>query len=132
MKNRLMKSFSFEIIRYIFVGIVLVLVDLSTFYISNQLGAHYILSQSLSLFVCSLFGSRLFRNFVFLDDKKKRSINSNFVLLNTFNILGFAASYILLYIFIDKLKLGTLDSKLFTIAILTIFNYLTRKYIIFL
>jgi putative flippase GtrA len=131
MKNRLMKSFSVEIVRYIFVGIILVLVDISIFYISNQLGAHYLLSQSLSLFACSLVGSRLFRNFVFLDDEKKRSINSNFVLLNTFNMMGFAASYILLYIFIDKIKLDTLDSKLFTTLILTIFNYLTRKYIIF-
>ena len=71
MKNRLMKSFSVEIVRYIFVGIILVLVDISIFYISNQLGAHYLLSQSLSLFACSLVGSRLFRNFVFLDDEKK-------------------------------------------------------------
>lgn len=126
-----MKFFSVEIVRYIFMGIILVLIDISIFYIFNLLGAHYLLSQSLSLFTCSLFGSRLFRNFVFTDDEKKRSINSNFVLLNTFNMIGFAASYILLYIFIDKIKLGTLDSKLFTIVILTIFNYLTRKYIIF-
>lgn len=126
-----MKFFSIEIVRYIFVGIILVSIDITTFYIFNQLGAHYLLSQTLSLFVCSLFGSRLFRYFVFLNDEKKRSMNSNFVLLNTFNMMGFAASYILLYFFIDEINLGVLDSKLFTIVIITIFNYLTRKYIIF-
>ena len=126
-----MKYFSIEIVRYIFVGIILVLIDISIFYIFNQLGAHYLLSQSLSLFASSLFGSRLFRYIVFINDEKKRSINSNFVLLNTFNMIGFAASYIFLYIFIDKIKLSPLDSKIFTTLILTIFNYLTRKYIIF-
>ncbi len=131
MKNNFKKLLSVELTRYISVGLILVILDASTFFISNKFGAHYLLSQSLSLLVCSIFGTKLFSEKVFIKDKKMKSVRLNFILLNTFNIISFLGSYIFLYIFIDKLNFNIFNSKLFSIVIFTIFNYVTRKFFIF-
>lgn len=121
-----------ETYRYIVAGILLVLVDFSTFFLASKLGAHYLVSQSIAVAICSIVGAKIFREFVFSKSDKKNSIKSNVLLLNISNAVTLFVSYLMLYSLIDILSLGTVVAKIIVTGSLTVANYIVRKYIIFI
>lgn len=131
-KSKVFMTIKKETYRYIAAGILLVMIDFSVFFLTSKLGAHYLISQSIAVAICSIIGAKIFREFVFSKSDRRKCIKSNVLLLNISNAISLFVSYLMLYALIDILSFATVIAKIIVTGVLTVANYMVRKYIIFI
>lgn len=121
----------FKILRYLMVGAIGALIDISLFTLAIYLlGFPWLFSSIISSLVSTLAGYYLSILFVFKSGvryKKAQEISG--VLLISF--IAFIMHQSLLFIFIEILNINVIISKIITIGLIFFFNYFSRSKIIF-
>lgn len=96
--------------------------------LSGYLGVYYLLANCISVLVGITTSFILNRKYNFkVNDKVKQ----RFLTFLTVGLLGLGLSNILLWIGYDKLGMDMIPTKLFSIVIVVIFQYLLNKFITF-
>jgi putative flippase GtrA len=91
---------------------------------------HYILAVTISFVVASTVNYYLSIIWVFFNGKFK-SLMSEYLVFLFFTALGLLLNYIILYAGIELLNINNLYARILSIIIVTIFNFLTKKFIVF-
>lgn len=134
-KEKLVKektnSWAIQLFRYIFVGGLSFLVDYSVLYILTDLcGWYYLLSATISFIAGLLVNYFISIRWVFLDSKLQNKM-AEFSLYGIIGVVGLVLTNLLMYFFTDLLHIHYMVSKLITAAIVLIWNFVGRKYILF-
>lgn len=117
-----------EVILYAIIGAFCALTDALIYAALCHLGFHYLLANTISVvsgILCSFILNRA------LTFKVKDSVLKRFRLFFLVGLLGLGISSGLLYIFIDIYSCNELVSKIITIAIVGITQFLLNKFITF-
>ena len=123
MKTKLFK----QIFRFIIVGGIATIIDWTIYYILfNIFEINPLIANILSFSVAVVYNCIASIKWVFTVDenKNKKQIFIGFVILS---IIGLIISEILLYIFVDTIKINEMISKVLATIIVMTFNFVTRK-----
>lgn len=123
MKTKLFK----QIFRFIIVGGIATIIDWTIYYILfNIFEINPLIANILSFSVAVVYNCIASIKWVFTVDenKNKKQIFIEFVILS---IIGLIISEILLYIFVDTIKINEMISKVLATIIVMTFNFVTRK-----
>lgn len=91
-------------------------------------GWHYIVSNSLSVIAGITTSFTLNRNYNF---KVKDKTKQRFSIFLTVGLCGMVASNLILWCCIDKMEMNKIVSKLLSIVLVVLFQFLINKYITF-
>lgn len=121
--NKLIK----QILKFSLVGGTAFLIDFGLFALLTKLGMHYLIAQIISFSISLLFNYIASIKWVF-DAKKQTSKEIlTFIILA---VIGLGINEVILYVGIDNFHFNTLLTKLFSTAIVMVYNFITRKLII--
>jgi putative flippase GtrA len=123
---------SLQLFRYIIFGIPSSLSDIGVFMLCIFFfQGHYLIAQTFS-FLAGIVVSYFFNaEFVF---PRKRRVFSESLLFLLMGIIGLLLSYALLWLFVDVWSMtafNMLPAKLFTGTIVFVWNFTSKKYIVF-
>lgn len=127
--KRLYAAGLIKFIKYGLVGVLGLVVDMGVFYLLNKkLGVNYVVANiiSSSLAIIHNFILNSYFTFKITDNKLKR-----FATFYLIALIGMAVSSGLLVVFIDGLKLDTMVSKLITVFIVAIGQFIFNKKLTF-
>jgi putative flippase GtrA len=127
--KRLYDAGLIKFIKYGLVGVLGLVVDMGVFYLLNKkLGVNYVVANitSSSLAIIHNFILNSYFTFKITDNKLKR-----FATFYLIALIGMAVSSGLLVVFIDGLKLDTMVSKLITVFIVAIGQFIFNKKLTF-
>ena len=121
-----------QFFRYIFVGGIATIVDLGILFVLTEVAhLHFLFSAAIS-FVAGLFVNYfLSKLFVFKNSKAKVSQIIEFLGYSAIGIAGLFITELVMYLFTNQCQIHYMISKIFATAIVLIWNYLCRKYIIY-
>ena len=116
-----------QIIKFVFVGGTATIIDIVIYYICyNKLNINPLLANIISFTISLVFNYFASVKWVFVLDEKK-SKRTMFILFIALAVMGLLISELLLFIFINKLFLNKLLSKIIATLIVMVFNFVTRK-----
>jgi putative flippase GtrA len=120
-----------QLIRYTIVGGFAFLIDFSLLYLlAKCVGLHYIVSASISFIAGLLTNYFISVKWVFTASKiKNRKLE--FLFFALIGIIGLILNDIFLYIFTDVFKIYLMYSKIISAALIYLWNFFARKYLIF-
>ena len=116
--------------RFGIVGGLAFLIDYSILFILNKfLGIHYLLAGTISFSCSVIFNYILSTKWVFdvREDANKFEERVIFIVLS---VIGLGINSLLMYLFVDKLKIAVMISKIGATAIVMVYNYVSRKLLI--
>ena len=120
-----------QLFRYAIVGGVSFVVDYGLLYLlTERVGLHYILSATIS-FITGLIVNYLISIHWVFRTHKLQNRTTEFLLYAIIGIVGLFFNNLLLYVFTDCVQLHYLISKLVAAAIVLIWNFVGRKWILF-
>ncbi len=120
-----------QIARFIIAGGSTATLDFILYWFIVQiLGWHYILAVTISFIIASSVNYYISIQWVFFNGKFKSKLSEYLVFL-FFTGLGLLLNYIILYAGIELLKINNLNARILSIIIVTIFNFVTKKFIVF-
>lgn len=99
-------------------------------FIVQVIGWHYILAVTISFVVASTVNYYLSIIWVFFNGKFK-SLMSEYLVFLFFTALGLILNYLILYVGIELLNMNNLYARIGSIVIVTLFNFVTKKFIVF-
>jgi putative flippase GtrA len=99
-------------------------------FIVQVVGWHYILAVTISFIVASTVNYFISIIWVFFNGKFKSKM-SEYLIFLFFTALGLVLNYVVLYIGVELLKINNLYVRICSIVIVTIFNFITKKFIVF-
>jgi len=118
-----------NLILYGIFGSISASLDFVTYYLLTELcGIYYLTSNVMSVFVGIITSFLLNRAYNF---KVEDKVVKRFLMFITIGITGLAVSSGILYVLIDKLLLNTLLSKVLSIGLVVIIQFVLNKYITF-
>ena len=121
--NKLIK----QILRFGIVGVIATLVDYIVLIICKELlGIQVLVSTAIAFTISVIFNYILSIKWVFDVDKSK-SNKKNFITFIIFSIIGLGITELIMYLGTDILNINYLIVKVFAIAIVMVFNFITRK-----
>jgi len=129
-----------QFIRYMIVGGIASLADVSVFYIaSNILGIYELAANTMSFVLGLLVNYFLSRGWVF--NSRKSNLKKDFLPFALIGLIGLVISNILLFILLDlglmkavvflKDDIANLAAKLLTVFVVLFWNFAARKKIVF-
>lgn len=135
MKNEPMtqkpQNLSIQVFRYGVVGVWAFLVDFSILYVLTEFGKiHYLVSAAMAFSIALFVSYRLSVTWVF----GQRSVSNRlqeFAIFTLIGIIGLFLTEALMYIFTGLLHFHYLESKLVATVAIFIFNFATRKILLF-
>ncbi len=120
-----------ELYKYILVGGVGAIIDLSLFFLlRHYLDLHYLILGAFSLLAATLVNFILCNNFVFKHNKRHSKL-SRFVLTYLVSGIGFLIHVSCLFFAVEWLLLPILMGKFFAMGAAFGWNFLSRKYFVF-
>ena len=115
-----------EIIRFCFVGGVSFLMDYGIlFALTEFAGVYYLYSSAISFSVTVVFNYWLCVIYVF-KDAKKQSTRRAIIFFGT-GVVGLGLNQLCMWFFVDVAGLYYMIAKIFATAIVTIWNYITKR-----
>lgn len=128
--KKIQSSVSLTFIKYGIMAVVVVLIELVTFWVLNSaLSINYLIATVLSLaagIILNWIGSRYF---VF--GNSDHSIKKEFVLVLVTSLFGALLQTFTVFIMVDQLKQAPIIGKIIAIIITFFWNYFVRKQYIF-
>lgn len=95
------------------------------------LGAHYLLSASLGFTTGLIFVYVSSNKWVFDTRQMKNHRAIEFLIFLAIGLIGLLLTNVLMWAFVDGLHLHALIAKLFTTAVVLLWNFGARKYILY-
>ena len=115
-----------EIIRFCFVGGVSFLMDYSIlFALTEFAGVYYLYSSAISFSITVVFNYWLCVIYVF-KDARKQTTRRAIIFFGT-GVVGLGLNQLCMWFFVDVAGLHYMIAKIFATAIVTIWNYLTKR-----
>ncbi|MBR0102361.1 MAG: GtrA family protein [Selenomonadaceae bacterium] len=115
-----------EIIRFCFVGGVSFLMDYSIlFALTEFAGVYYLYSSAISFSITVVFNYWLCVIYVF-KDAQKQTTRRAIIFFGT-GVVGLGLNQLCMWFFVDVAGLYYMIAKIFATAIVTIWNYLTKR-----
>ena len=115
-----------QLFRFGIVGGIAFLIDYSLLYIfTDVIGINYLVSSALSFTISLIFNYILSIKWVF-DVGHKQTVK-DIILFVVLSVIGLGINELIMYIGVDKIKINYLIVKLFSTAIVMVFNFITRK-----
>lgn len=119
----------FEIMAYLFVGVLTTLVNIISFYLLNSLlDANYVLATTIAWILSIMFAFIANKRFVFQSENS--SIQEILPFL-TYRFLSYIIDVGLMIILIEFLHFASLTSKIAVNVLVVLFNYVASKYLVF-
>ncbi len=120
-----------KIVKYLFVGGVAAIVDLSIFVIfAKILGYNYLIIGTISFVTATAVNYILSIKFVFKSGTKHKR-HKEIILVYIISGIGLLLNLTGLYLFISKLHIEMITSKIAVSFIVFFWNYFMRKYYVF-
>ncbi len=120
-----------QFISYFFVGGAAALVEWITYYLFDDvLGMYYILA-TVCAFICSTSVNWILGRITTFKEKKYEKKGREAFLVFLVSGIGLLFNLFLMFIFVDKLHLYGLFSKVMATGIVFIWNFLSRKFMIY-
>jgi len=120
-----------QFFRYIFVGGAAFVVDYALLYaLTEWAGLHYLVSATIS-FLAGLAVNYALSTWWIFRDSKLQNKWAEFLVFAIIGVIGLALNNLLLYAFTDWAGVHYMVSKLLTAALVMLWNFLARKYILF-
>ncbi len=115
-----------EIIRFCFVGGVSFLMDYGIlFALTEFAGVYYLYSSAISFSITVVFNYWLCVIYVF-KDAKKQSTRRAIIFFST-GVIGLGLNQLCMWFFVDVAGVYYMIAKIFATAIVTIWNYVTKR-----
>ena len=115
-----------EIIRFCFVGGVSFLMDYSILFVLTEFaGVYYLYSSAISFSITVVFNYWLCVIYVF-KDAQKQSARRAIIFFGT-GVVGLGLNQLCMWFFVDVAGLYYMIAKIFATAIVTIWNYITKR-----
>ncbi|MEI7674228.1 MAG: GtrA family protein [bacterium] len=123
-------AFDKTIVRYLMMAIVLVMVELSIFYLLNSVfSISYLIATPVSLILVIFLNWYFGRVFIFKNNSYKAS--TEFALVATVSIVGIGIQTCVVWFCVETIKLQPLNGKVIAIIVTFFWNYFVRKRYIF-
>lgn len=120
-----------QFLRYIVAGGLAFVCDISALWVMTEhLGIHYLISASLAFLLGLAVNYLICVGFIF---EYRASVNSlhEFALFTAVGLLGLALNALILFGLTEGLALHYLTSKLFSAAVVLLFNFSARRHLLF-
>lgn len=127
MENEKTKKLMLQIIRFSVVGFAAFVVDYLVMVFSKEILNFSVFSSVACGFVVSIIFNYLISIKWVFDVKEKENVKKNFVLFVIFGIVGLIITEIIMFLGTSILKISYLIVKIFAVAIVMVFNFITRK-----
>lgn len=119
-----------QVIRFIIVGAGCAAVEFFLFTILVDFyNVQYLAANLISLLVAVVLNYVISRKTVF--EPGKHTANVEFIIFVLFTGIGVALNQFLVWYFVDQLVLDVRLGKVFAIGIVAVFNFFTKKHIVF-
>ena len=120
-----------QFIRYFFVGGTAFIVDIGSLYILTEFfGIYYLISATIAFILGLIANYLLSISWVFnkrtLDNKKLE-----FGIFTIIGIIGLVLNAVLIWFFTEYIQIYYMLSKIITAAIILVWNFSARKYVLF-
>ena len=116
-----------QILKFVIVGGIATIIDLSIYYIAYHFfNIPPLISNILSFSISVLYNYTASVKWVFIINRDK-SRNRMFFEFMIFSIIGLFITEVLLWMFIDFININEMISKIISTGIVMIFNFITRK-----
>lgn len=123
---------SSQLIRFIIIGCITVFLDLTILIIlTDFFNVHYLISTATGFIIASCINYILSVKFVFYTGRFKKRSNEIFVFMMVTS-LGIILNHIIMYSGHELLLINYKLVKILSLVLVTIFNFLTKKFIVFL
>lgn len=120
-----------QFLRFVAVGGFTASIDFFLYWILLRiLNWHYIIAVTISFIIASSINYVISIIWVFFNGKYKNQM-FEYLIFITFTLIGLLVNYLILYLGIERLEIDDLLVRLCSIIIVTIFNFLTKKFIVF-
>lgn len=123
-----MKKLIAQVLKFGVVGGTAFLIDYSIMIaLTEFFGINYLISSGISFVVSVIYNYILSVHWVFDVDKngnKKKEV----VVFILFSVIGLGLNQLLMWIFVSKVHVFYMLSKIFVTAIVMIYNFVTRKF----
>ena len=121
-----------QVLRFLVVGLITFALDYSTLvFLTEVVGLFYLLSAAIGFVFGSTINYVLSIKYVFTAGKFKKRYQE-FLIFILFTALGLLLNQIAIFIGTGLIKLDYRISKIISLIIVTTFNYLTKKFIVFI
>lgn len=119
-----------QVVRFIVVGAGCAAVEFFLFTILvEHYHIQYLAANLVSLLVAVVLNYIISRKTVF--EPGKHTANVEFIIFVLFTGIGVALNQFLLWYFVDQLVLNVMLGKVFAIGLVAVFNFFTKKHIVF-
>jgi putative flippase GtrA len=119
-----------QVIRYLISGVIAFLIDFGILYFcTEQLKLHYIISSIIG-FSVGLFIIYIFSIYWIFNYRKTKAIYEILIFIFT-GLIGILLTTVLMWVLTESFQLYFLFSKLITTVVVFIWNFLSRKLLLF-
>ena len=122
--------FQIKIIKYGIVGGSVALIDICIFSVfAKYIGYNYLWVSFYSFLLCTYLNFYLSKKFVFRN--LSTQVLSQFIKILLISTTALIMTQLLLILFIEKIQVEMITSKIFVTGIVFFWNYFARKYLVF-
>ncbi len=121
-----------QFLRFILVGGSTAFIDfLLLFILTYFFNVNYLVSAAIGFLIGSTLNYLLSIKWVFINGKFSK-LYTEFIVFLIFTTLGLVLNHFVMFIFSEILLYNYMISKMISLIIVTLFNFLTKKYLIFI
>ena len=130
--NNIQINLKSQIIKFLLVGGATFIVDyLIMVVLVEFLNVYYLISTAIGFLVGSTLNYLLSIKFIFISGKYKKR-ETEFIIFMIFTIMGLLLNHLIMYFSTSLILLDYKFGKIASLIIVTIFNFLTKKFIVFI